>query len=938
MKRLGALILALALLLSATAMASVLPEADKTLLQAGETVQVTVKLDAPIEGVYGMSYKLYFDQNVFDYDFNASAAGDAISGVQASVKAMTDAEGKQYVLIQYVDLTAQGQTVAAGSLYTLAFTAKSEVTSDAPATFLLQKGKVRDTSRNEITGDAVEVPADKASLTVTVQAAPSTEPTLALGEEGTQSAWAGREIQVPVSLRNTPTLGMAAFVVRYDGTRLAYAGADLTGGVAEGNLSVVPMAGSDNCLVVSTLGMPVMAAGRLCTLKFTVKDTAVAGETAAIELPEMTADDATYPMVLDANMAPVAGMRYQALTVNIVETPQVTGISLDKTELTLKAGQQQTLTATVEAEEGADSQVTWESDAAEIAQVDENGTVTALSAGEAVITARAGDKAASCRVQVVAVSGKGYTVRFAEETQTVNIAQEASVGILVGVGDADARTTYNAVDMVLRYDAEKLAYTGETRIGDLRISDDGAGQLKLVRYGEDALINQPLVTLKFTARAAGEARVEFVSAKVDESANASMQDAPEAQQLGGAAVITVGGYLVTLPDIFEGEGTTTPGQDYTFRASDAAHYDYSDVKATIGGAEVEVIDNGDGTYTVKAENITGDLVITGQRTPKTYSVTFAGTGAGDVVDPSNQATYGVDYAFTVQEDANYRYTVTAKLGETEVPVTAGGNGSYTIPGNRIEGDLVITVTKESGPIVDPSQQTVITIEGVSAEEVEGGRIHTAPNGADYTIRLVKDAAYDYTLRIGETVLQANADGSYTIPGSMLTGEPVTVTVEKTVAAPKVEVAEYLKLDKAEAQEGGRSMWLVLITGTPVDGSTYVFDGETMFVSEKYEGAYCYLMISGKTLAEVQTDAAALVTQKSGAARSVAYDGDVNGTAVVDVNDAQLVYDMYLARYGEFTQQLPVEAFLKADMDGSRSITVKDAAEIVARIHGEFPAE
>lgn len=353
MKRLGAIILALAMLFSTTALASVLPEADKTLLQAGETINVTVKLDAPIEGVYGMTYKLYFDETLFDYNYEASTAGEAISGVQASVKAMTDGEGKQYVLIQYVDLTAQGQTVAAGNLYTLAFTAKSDITADASATFLLQKGKVRDTSRQEITGDAVEVPADKANLTVTVQPAPSTDPTLALGAESTLNASAGQEIQVPVSFLNTPTLGMAAFVVRYDGEKLSYVGEDHAGGIADGNLNVAAMEGSDNCLVVSTLGLPVASAGLLCTLKFTVKDSAAVGESALIELPSLVVDDSNYPMVLDENMLPVGGMKYQPLTVNIVEAPKVTAISLDQTELTLKTGEQQTLIATVEAEDGA---------------------------------------------------------------------------------------------------------------------------------------------------------------------------------------------------------------------------------------------------------------------------------------------------------------------------------------------------------------------------------------------------------------------------------------------------------------------------------------------------------------------------------------------------------------------------------------------------------
>ena len=65
---------------------------------------------------------------------------------------------------------------------------------------------------------------------------------------------------------------------------------------------------------------------------------------------------------------------------------------------------------------------------------------------------------------------------------------------------------------------------------------------------------------------------------------------------------------------------------------------------------------------------------------------------------------------------------------------------------------------------------------------------------------------------------------------------------------------------------------------------------------------------------------------------------MNKTAAVDINDAQLVYDMYKAeKYQDFTT-VTAESFLRADMDGSKSITVKDAAEIVAKVHTEFPVE
>ena len=97
------------------------------------------------------------------------------------------------------------------------------------------------------------------------------------------------------------------------------------------------------------------------------------------------------------------------------------------------------------------------------------------------------------------------------------------------------------------------------------------------------------------------------------------------------------------------------------------------------------------------------------------------------------------------------------------------------------------------------------------------------------------------------------------------------------------------------------------------------------------------MISGKTAQEVQAEAAK-VSQKAGSASAISFEGNVNGTKNVDINDAQLVYDMYRAKYGEFTQTVAVENFLRADMDGSRNVTVKDAAEIVAKIHAEFPVE
>ncbi len=79
----------------------------------------------------------------------------------------------------------------------------------------------------------------------------------------------------------------------------------------------------------------------------------------------------------------------------------VESVTLGKSELTLVIGEADvTLTATVKPENATDPTVTWTSDKPAVATVNANGTVHAVAAGEATITATAGDKSATCKVTV----------------------------------------------------------------------------------------------------------------------------------------------------------------------------------------------------------------------------------------------------------------------------------------------------------------------------------------------------------------------------------------------------------------------------------------------------------------------------------------------------------------------------------------------------------
>ena len=405
--------------------------------------------------------------------------------------------------------------------------------------------------------------------------------------------------------------------------------------------------------------------------------------------------------------------------------------------------------------------------------------------------------------------------------------------------------------------------------------------------------------------------MKITSAKVDIGSQAVGSDAPDAHILDTTTVISVTGYTVTLGEGLSGESTVAPGADYTFTAIDADNYDYV-ISATMGGEATAANDNGDGTYTIPG--VTGNLVINAAMTPKSYNVTVEGTGAGDVT-AADKATYNTDYTFTVTEDGNYTYNTTVTVGGKAYTLGTPENGKYTIPGTDIKGDIVISVTKT----VKPSSVVSVT----KPDYVKGN--DTATKGQDYTFTVDKEEGYDYsepTVKVGDVDVTdkvvKNGDGSYTIPGSTITGN-ITIEVTKT-AAVAVDVAQYLTLD-------GKVMYLVTATGTLPEGQVAKYDGMSMFWSEKYN-AYAYLVISADNLEAVKAEAAAKVKVAEGtSAGTVDYSGDVNGTGLTDVNDAQLTYDMYNTKYSSF-DVVSMLKFLNADVSGDKKVNTADATAIV----------
>lgn len=121
-------------------------------------------------------------------------------------------------------------------------------------------------------------------------------------------------------------------------------------------------------------------------------------------------------------------------SVGAVSQVPVTGVTLDKTELTLAVGASETLTATVAPDNATNKTVKWTTGDQKIATVDDKGKVTAVAEGAAVITATTedGEKKAECKVTVTpaGVPVTGITLDKEEITLAVGASETLTATVV----------------------------------------------------------------------------------------------------------------------------------------------------------------------------------------------------------------------------------------------------------------------------------------------------------------------------------------------------------------------------------------------------------------------------------------------------------------------------------------------------------------------------
>lgn len=517
-------------------------------------------------------------------------------------------------------------------------------------------------------------------------------------------------------------------------------------------------------------------------------------------------------------------------------------------------------------------------------------------------------------VTVKSSEAKGYTVSMGADKQ---VASGQIVEIPVAIGNNDGKTTYSAYDMTFSFDPAILKLNMKaTSIEGYRVIP-GNGTVRIVRYGKDAELGDAL-TLNFTAAGQGQSAVKVTAAYVDTNTNAIELDAPAAIVLNGTTTITVNGYTVTLPDDFTRTDATgsviKAGGNLTFVPKDP-NYDYT-VTVTVGGGEATTVSpDENGIYTVA--NVNGNVEVTSAKTPKTFTVTLGADTTGAAT-----ATYMKDYTFTRTPEDGYTYNMA---------VTIGGNGytgfksvsnedgttTYTIPGADVTGDIIINSNKQ----VKQPETFTVTFDGAGAGEANGKS--SVKENTNYTFTVAKQENFEYTITAtmgGKAVtVTEGANNTYTIDN--VTGNLVITIEKKSTLTMEVTVSKYVEMDN-------KTVFLVTVTGTPEEGKAFAYGEDVMYKTTAYgDNVYSWLVIVDKNEAFDQATAEAKITQASATAEEVTQSYDVNETGLVDINDAQLTYDIYSGKYTDF-EKVSVRKFLRADVTKDKVVNSTDAVAVV----------
>ncbi len=214
----------------------------------------------------------------------------------------------------------------------------------------------------------------------------------------------GDTVTISVKMSSSVAIWGANVMLGYNSSELQYVSSSKGNVVASGSLNNT---GSS----VNFSGMYGAKSGTVFTVKFKILKSSGSSTLTLTSTENIDSDAKTYACSTSNGKVTV--------------TKAVTGISLNKTSVSLKKGETASLTATVTPSDATNKTVTYYTSDKYVAKVSSNGTITAVGGGTATITAKAGGKTATCKVSVnVAQTGialSGNSSKTVEQGSTLKL-------------------------------------------------------------------------------------------------------------------------------------------------------------------------------------------------------------------------------------------------------------------------------------------------------------------------------------------------------------------------------------------------------------------------------------------------------------------------------------------------------------------------------------
>ena len=498
----------------------------------------------------------------------------------------------------------------------------------------------------------------------------------------------------------------------------------------------------------------------------------------------------------EATITATAGDKEATCTVT-VSYAEVTGITLDVTELTLVKDGTTTLTAKVEPA-SADQSVTWTSSDESIATVNSSGNVTAVGVGTATITATAvGGLTAKCEVTVIA---PGDVIASVEPSQTdvsgIDKVDQSTATSVAGSVAADtaitdaAQSAANELDRdpvtqgQLKQEAEKQGLTAEEG-QPINLFTQTFLNIEATALSKDDKDVISSITLNITPMVRIVASTASSPTDIKLEDNGVKKNAVEVKPATELTITAMAAITVRLPDSFANktayvEHKASNGNTYFYQAT----YDSATGKHTFtsyhgfspftfsleNGAVAEV--NGIGYASLQAAvNAASnkDTITLNQSNGEKFSVqrsiTFTVDKNGKDFTGTISAGTGYEMTKTEQQDGTVVYTFTR--------ISTGGSGS-----SGASGDYIISVDKTTGGKV--------TVNPGRADKGDEVTITAVPNdGYELSSLTVTDKDGD-TVRVSD---EGNNKYIFTMPGGAVTVKAVFAPEGSAVVTPEVSFTD-----------------------------------------------------------------------------------------------------------------------------------------------------